>query len=138
MDLAASDHGPVAATEIKCLLVDPFAPGMVVAGGDDEEQTLDLDLPAGLQEVAQQSRAQGRQAFEIHVCVWKPSWSGSSSMATGIAHAGADIMSPRSHGWPVVLPSIKPSFGSANKDRGRGLIGASIGSFTSKLGILSR
>ena len=41
----------VAAAEIKCLQVDPLTPRMVVAVSENEEQALDLDLSAGLQEV---------------------------------------------------------------------------------------
>jgi hypothetical protein len=51
VDLATSDQGSVAAAEIKCLQVDPLTPRMVVAVSENEEQALDLDLSAGLQEV---------------------------------------------------------------------------------------
>lgn len=57
MDPATLGQGPVAASEVECFWVDPLAPRMIVAVGEDEEQALDLDLAAGLQEVGKQFRA---------------------------------------------------------------------------------
>jgi hypothetical protein len=51
VDFATRNQGSVTAAEIKCLRVDLFAPRMIVAVGEDEEQPLDLDLSAGLQEI---------------------------------------------------------------------------------------